>query len=901
MKRAETFPLAAILPTTLLLLSLQPASVGQVIPDGTLPQPSLVNHSEQVYEITGGTTRGSNLFHSFEQFSLSAGDTAFFNNSPAIQNILTRVTGRSISNIDGLIRANGSANLFLLNPNGIIFGPNARLDIGGSFIGSTANSLRFADGTEFSAVNPQSSPLLTIRVPTGLQFGRNPGSIQVQGPGNNLRLDQDTLSVIREDRPSGLQVQPQQTLALLGGDIALEGGNLTATNGRIELGSVGSQSAIALQPTATGWTTRYNNANAFRDIRLSQAASVDVSGDRSGYIQVQGRRLTLTDGSTLLANTLDAGRGGTIQVRTTESVVLRGFSRSTASASFPFSSTILTDVSADATGSGGNLSLTTDQLRLFRGASLSASTSGLGSTGNLQVTARQIELVGQANSAPSGLFVSVNNLGTGRPGNLAVSSDRLIVRDGAQINSTTFANGNAGNVEISARTIELSGRGTEFPSALAAASQGSGNGGQLIVNTDQLQVINGAEISTNAFSSGNAGDLTVHAETVELNGRPDFATGLFAQVQPNASGRGGNLHVNAGQLRVLNGASVSASTFGSGRAGNLTVNAGNVELAGFFPLRRSGLFASALIGRGMGGNLNVTSDRLTIRDGATINASNFHSIRQDIPPGQGPAGNINISANFIHLDQEGLITASTVEGGRGNINLRGQSLILSQNSRISANSQGEEPGGNIAIALNFLTAASNSDITANAVNARGGQIQVGTQALFGTAIRDRLTSQSDITASSELGTNFQGTIVLNAPERANIENIVDLPSDTLNASDQITTACEPIEGSFFITGRGGVPEDPTQSLSSSSTWQDLRVTGEVSQTSNQSNSTISNSNLGRIDTSNKSPERAVSTNSQRLIEAQGWIKDAQGQISLITSIPISVARSPQYRITRCHH
>ncbi|WP_413201419.1 filamentous hemagglutinin N-terminal domain-containing protein, partial [Nostoc piscinale] len=145
----------------------------QVTSDNTLK--TVVEASNNSYAIKDGTRVGKNLFHSFSQFSIPSGGSASFNNDTDIQNIFSRVTGGNISNIDGAINANGSANLFLLNPAGMIFGKNASLNIGGSFIGTTANSIKFADGTEFSAVQGVDKPLLTMTVPIGLQMGKDSG------------------------------------------------------------------------------------------------------------------------------------------------------------------------------------------------------------------------------------------------------------------------------------------------------------------------------------------------------------------------------------------------------------------------------------------------------------------------------------------------------------------------------------------------------------------------------------------------------------------------------------------------------------------------------------------------------------------------------------------------------
>ena len=225
----------------------------QLIPDNSLgTESSTVNPSVERDLIERGAIRDNNLFHSFEEFNVNPNQKVYFNNPDNIANILTRVTGNNVSKIFGTLGINGDANLFLINPNGIVFGENAKLDIGGSFLASTSESIIF-DNYNFDAVNPETPPLLTINLPLGIQLGRNPGNIEVQGKGHNLTAELPIrLPLQRSDRSTGLRLNPGNTFGLIGGDVSLSGGVLTAESGRIELAAL-KQGFVGIDNNIQGW------------------------------------------------------------------------------------------------------------------------------------------------------------------------------------------------------------------------------------------------------------------------------------------------------------------------------------------------------------------------------------------------------------------------------------------------------------------------------------------------------------------------------------------------------------------------------------------------------------------------------------------------------------------------
>jgi len=891
------------------LLASKPTAA-QIVPDPTLPNNSIVPPNCTSCEITGGTPVGNNLFHSFEQFSIPTGGSAYFNNAQTIENIISRVTGGSISNIDGLIRANDGANLFLLNPNGIIFGPNASVNIGGSFLATTADRINFADGTQFRADGTQSSPLLTVSLPIGLQFGQAPGIISNQSVApladstGNPVLDDDNNPI-----PVGLRVLPGRTLALVGGSIGIPGGFLTAESGRIELGSVAGSGSVSLTPTDPGWVLGYNSIQNFQDISLSQEAFVDTSGDRGGDIQIQGRRVTLTEGSQVVSVARTEGQAGDLRVSASEQVELVG-----TSANGEFFTGLFNDVEQEATGEGRTLTIETGRLIVRDRAQVSATTFGTGRGVDLTVKAsNSVELQGNSTDAnsPSGLFARVNEGATGNGGTLTIETERLIVQDGLQVSTATLGAGRAGDLIVRAsESVELEGRTPDNKASglFAQVEEGAtGNGGNLTIETGQLVALGGAQISTAARSGGQGGTVSINAsDSILLSGTspiadPESISGVFVSAEPGATRNGGELNITTGVLTVEDGAKISADTFSTGQAGNatlnvrhliirdgglvgagsfgegpggtLTVNASDSVLVTGIGTIGSNNIASALfteaLASGEAGDLNITTKSLNVQDGADVSVS---------AEGSGSAGNLTITASSIRLDQ-GRLTAETQAGSGANISLQDLDLLLMRNqSLISAQAFNDANGGDITIDAenSFIVAVpeEDTDIIANASEGRGGNIQITTQGIFGIEERFAIPGNgtNDIDASSQFGVN--GVVTINRPDVDPSQGLVNLPDEPVNV--EVAQGCQAggqqASIAFFNTGRGGLAPNPYEPISSSNIWED--VPRSTQRTENSARASASPATL-----------------SDKIVEAQGWIVNEKGEVTLVAQVPASRSQS----------
>ncbi|MBD2305588.1 filamentous hemagglutinin N-terminal domain-containing protein [Chroococcidiopsis sp. FACHB-1243] len=739
-------------------------ALAQIVPDTSLPNNSKIDSQENTSTITGGTQAGTNLFHSFEKFSVPTGSTARFNNVTDIQNILTRVTGGSISNIDGLIQANGTANLFLLNPNGIIFGSNARLNLGGSFIGSTASSIKFADGIEFSAVLPQSAPLLTVDVPIGLNFGsKSTGAIQVRGIGSQVTSNSMGKPLSRGDSLTGLRVQPRKTLALIGGGIDIEGGTTTAEGGRVELTSVGS-GFVALSPDDSGWLLNNQGVSNFKDIRLSNRALVDASGIGNSSIQVSGANVMLADGSLLLIQNQGEQPSGSMKVNALDSLVLDG-----TSSHRNIASGLRTETLSSANGS--DISIFTKNLTLQDGGQIGTIAYNTARAGNVDVKAtNSVQILGISKINPNrNSGIASFTYSSGNAGNIQVLANQLKAADGGILSSSTLGRGNGGDITLNTNLVELSGRNSRSVSITSRAGTASGvasiafntgNAGSVTVNTARLKVIDGASISTSSIASGNAGTININASD------------------------------------SINVSSLSAdSSVPSTISSSVTFPDEIVQQRLNVPKSLSG----------QAGDIIINTQTLNIDRGGLI------SVRND---GTGNAGIVRLNANSIDLDK-GSITSATASKEGGDIFLNSRNLQLRDGSSISATAGlagGGGNGGNIIIDTDTLAALNRSSITANAFTGRGGNIQINTQGLF-------RSTDSIFSASSQFGIN--GLVKIETTEFDFIETA--LPEQSPQ-NPQLAIVCQGqadvAAGELVDAGTEAAPTDPSNSLNSSSGWHD---------------------------------------------------------------------------------
>ena len=668
--------------------STEPALAQDITLDGTLGPTRTLTGPNYVIPQAVGQTVGSNLFHSFGQFNLKTGEAARFQSAANIRNILSRVTGGP-SAIDGLIFTQSpSVNLFLLNPNGIVFGPNARINVGGvnrgSFVATTVDALVWPNEGQFSATNPSGpASLLTI-------VGDPSGFLA------SLRPPQAIISTSQL-----LAAANGQSLLLLGGDVRLDGGTLQAAGGKVELGGVAGAGTIGLQVDGDHLQLSFPDDVARADVVLTNGASVDVTGE-GGSLAVHAQNLEMLGRSRLQAGigvggTADS-KAGDLDVDARSAVHLKDGSQ------------IFNVVQPGAMGKSGDVRITTGSLTLTNGAAAIASTFGRGNAGNVTITAHDaVSLDGiGSNGSPSGAYSTVQPGAVGEGGSVEITTGSLTLTNGAEVAASTGGRGNAGNVSISARdAVSLDGVGSNGSASGAASTVAKGavgEGGSVEITTGSLTLTNGAEVAASTGGRGNAGNVSISArDAVSLDGvgSNGSSSGAYSTVDPGAVGEGGSVEITTGSLTLTNGAVAIASTFGRGNAGNVSISARDAVSFDGIGSNGSPSGAASTVQPGAvgeGGSVGITTGSLTLTNGGLVNAGTG---------GRGNAGNVSISArdavSFDGIGSNGSPSAAGsdvnpgAEGQGGSVEITTGSLTLTHGAEVAASTGGRGNAGNVSI------------------------------------------------------------------------------------------------------------------------------------------------------------------------------------------------------------
>ncbi|WP_293018243.1 filamentous hemagglutinin N-terminal domain-containing protein [Moorena sp. SIO3I8] len=741
-------------------------ALAEIVPDGTLGNessvviPNTTVRGEIADKIEGGATRGANLFHSFQEFNVGELQRVYFANPSGIENILTRVTGGNISNILGTLGVDGSANLFLLNPNGIVFGSQARLDVAGSFFASTANSLVFGDGLEFSATSPQAPPLLTINITPGLQYGKDDPRTTITNRGNlaagkdltlaagNLDLQGQldagrNLTLLAEDTVNITDSVAQPFKAYSGGSLLIQGNQLITIAAKNHSDS-GLLAGLDLRLRSANPITGDTNYTVGGNIIIEQ-----LDGNPGNFISPNDP-IILANGDVSLGNYTGASlhilAGGSVTVGDIEiNSTDTGDNAISPSNSNPFLASLanvtLSDEARTSVVIDGSKRPTLD-IRAGIDWTLLGGFPGNTDSGNLTpnfgtaATSANIEIGKISINSPNGLVLLTNQY----QANPSLVSDTLkisslLTGDGTDktnfntLTSQTFS-GNGGEVLIDYRGgIEI----TERIDASSASGQagditlitndeisldrsfirsntfGTEKGGDITIDTGSLFATDGAQIETSTFGQANAGKITIVADDiVSFDGVArgpetftDRVTGPVNIIRSGAEGNSGGIFITTGSLFVTGGAQMQV------RLGDLRPNedsmgnSGNIEIFARDQVTFGGI-GSAQFGTAItsveGGGIGDAGDiKIEARSVVLTNGS-----LQSNTIGKGNAGEVKIFAReTVTLDKGPRSILSRVnpggEGKGGNVFIQTGSLFLTNGAGIISDTEGIGNGGNITI------------------------------------------------------------------------------------------------------------------------------------------------------------------------------------------------------------
>ena len=810
-----------------------PNAFAQIIHDGSLgPRLTLVGPNYLISS-QNGILRGNNLFQSFSQFNLLRAESATFVGGSGIANIIARITGGQPSSIDGRVQTNyPNTSLFLLNPSGILFGPNASINVGGSFYASTADYLRFSDNTLFTV---DVAPNVTLSMAAPAAFGfTSPTAASIQVNGSQLTASAgQTIGLISGDMRF-VRNGTSPVLDAKGGRILLAAVRGTgeakfASAGEIDTGSFSRMGDITMRdgtiirvregPARTGSGSVYVRAGNF----VLDHSSIDAStaAGNGGLIDISARETLALSAGKLTALTTGAGNAGGISLSGTDINFGPGSSA---------------DTSCNpgcTTGRGGDIAIAaTNNFTLFGdstgGQSFIVSNSfGSGNAGILDFRAGSFNFSGIA-------FIQAVSRVSGTAGNITVRANDIRILNGAAMDVSTRGSGNGGvlrldglrSVIIDGARINPANLNLMLPSALVANADGSGNAGSILITTADLSVTGGARISSRTASTGRGGNIVLRASNrISIAGQDSLSGSTAVLANTLGEGDAGSIEIDTPSLQVTDYAVIQSQSEGRGKGNRILIRGGNVtvsargqissdarslgaggaieiDISGALTISgpNTGLFAKTY-GPAAGGEISIRAGTLvltglggiTVTTDGTGNAGKI-DISQlgslDISSGaritsestaQGLAGDILIIADSMSIAENSGIRTSANFADGGNISISASDRIVVSGGQITtAVGNGSGNGGNIRINVPLMLLREKGVVSANAFGGDGGNIDATVKTLM-------RAGDSQITASSRFG--LDGTILLSSPAIDLTRDLVALETNYLDAGAILAGRC----------------------------------------------------------------------------------------------------------------
>lgn len=839
-----------------LVVALMPAAsaCAAVVTDGTTGTAGAVSGPAFQIPATLGTQVGGNLFHSFSEFSLNASESATFSGPGSVKHIISRVTGGIPSTIDGLLQSTiGGADLYFINPAGVIFGPGARVDVGGTLWVSTAEQVRLSDGGVFDARTPAASVLTAAPVASFGFSGPQPGGVSFDG--------------------AELTAGGDNGIVIVAGPISLHNAALFSASGAIELHAVAGPGDVpvgAAGQLTQGGDISINNSviQGLADgstgsgrivirggqlvVQDSDIVSINAGNGSAGAVMLDGTSVALTNSRLYGSNGMipvdhsasgGSGTGALLAVNATGSLLLDGS---------------VVETYSLGTGTGGSIRLSAPQLQIRGGSAVSTTVgatdySGVSTGSSGAGGAIEVQSSGAVLLQSSSIFTHTGDAGAG--GSIAISAGGLNVVDASITASTgnwldsaaTWDSGPGGTIRLT-----LSGALSLTDSTVASDTWGSGAGGSVLVQADgaflQRSRISGSSWPAADFVTGDAGNTgAAGAITLDLGlGNLVMQGGVASQITsstqghgdggiitvrahsallsqnaqissdtgfgPASDGAGGSINLFlTGTLNIDSGAALTTDSAGLGAAGHIRVEAATIQLGDLTQV------SSRTLAEGAGGSVTLSArDDLVVAGGSVSSAGSGagkagslqlvagHDLRIVGDPtmevsgevsaaasGSGDAGRIELQAGHaLLLDHARVLTATDASAG-GDVSLQAVALVRLEGSQVSTSVHGGDGGGgNISVdPVNLLLL--DSRLLANAWGGPGGNISLSADWLL-------LDSHSMLDASSRLGVD--GRITLSSPAETGSDLQVPAPH-LFDSAARLQDTCNS-QGNTFLRRSG---------------------------------------------------------------------------------------------------